>query len=81
MKVLVEKELGGNGGKVGLYINEGVLEAKASIAVASVVDMVSKPLDPLKAKLEALIPGDWENALVDEAFVAAKAEISKLLSE
>lgn len=80
-KVLVEKAIGGDGAKASLVIEGGSLQAVVSYPIAGLVDGVVKQLDPLKAKLEALIPGDWENPLVDKAFAEIKDQLTKLLSE
>lgn len=87
MKTIIEKEMevGGDGAKAsgGFYVEEGMLKAKAEIMypIAKVVDAVVKPLDPLKEKLKALIPGDWDNPYIDKAFDDAKQAIAKMLSE
>jgi len=81
MKTIVEKEIGGDGAKAGLYLDDGKLKAEVSYPVAKVVEAIVKPLDPLKEKLKALIPGNWDDPLVESAFEGAKTEIVKLLSE
>lgn len=72
MKEIVSAPLGE--GKVGLGISEGML-------VATVGYPVEKILEPIKTqfvdKLKALIPGTWDDALID----AAWADAVKLLSE
>lgn len=81
MKTILEKPVGADGGKVGLYVEDGNLEVKIQYPVAKIVQPIKTALDPLKAKLEALIPGDWDNPLIDKAFDAAFDEIVKLLAE
>lgn len=87
MKTIVEKTqaIGGDGGQVsgGLYVGDGKLKVtvEGTYPIDKIVDAITKPLDPLKEKLKALIPGTWDDPLVDKAFEAAKAEIVKVLSE
>ncbi len=81
MKTLIERPVGGDGGKVGLYVEEGNLVQKASYPVDKLVQPLKVALEPLKAKLEALIPGDWENPLIDKAFDESFALFVKLLTE
>lgn len=81
MKTIIERPLGNDGAKVGLYIEEGNLVQKASIPVDKLVKPLKDALDPLKAKLEALIPGDWDNPLIDKAFDESFNLLVKLLTE
>lgn len=81
MRKIYEHEIGSDGAKAGLYVEAGLLEIKASYPVVKILDIVTKPLDPLKEKLKNLIPGDWDGPLIDKAFQEAKDLMAKLLSE
>ncbi len=81
MKVIVDKPVGGDGAEVILDVAEGSLELKVTFPVAKIVGPIMKTLDPLREKLKALIPGDWDSPFVDAAFTGLEAEIVKVLSE
>ncbi len=80
MKTLIEKEIGTDGAKAGLYVDASVLQLTVSVPLMVAATPLLNALDPLKAKLEAIIPGDWENPLVDKAFADIKAEILALIT-
>lgn len=81
MKVVYEHEVGGDGGKAGLYLAEGMVEVKIGYPVKKLLEPVLEKLDPLGVKLKELIPGNFEDAVVDDLVVKIKAEVVKLLSE
>lgn len=81
MKTIVEKPLGEDGAKAALVLADGYLEARVSYPLAKVADAVMKPLDPLREKLKNIIPGDWDNPIVDKIFDEAKEELTKLFTE
>ena len=68
MKELLSGNLGADGGKYALQIEGGSL-------VAQVGYPVEKILQPLKEKLvdrlKNLIPGDWDDAIIDKAWQEA----------
>lgn len=82
MKTIYEHAIGSGGAVGGLYIEGGKIVEKVSYPLAGLVDEITKPLESVKAKLEAAIPGGhWADPVIDEIFAAAKAEIVSLLSE
>lgn len=81
MKTIYEHDIGVDGAKGGVYLSGGMVEVKMAYPVVKLVDPIMATLDPLKEKLKAIIPGNWEDPLVDGAFASIKAEIVALLSE
>lgn len=87
MKTILDitKAIGSDGGQVegAIVINGQNLEAgvKLSYPASIIVDAITKPLEPLRLKLEKLIPGDWDNPIIDKLFEDAKAEVLSLLTE
>lgn len=81
MKALLEGSVGGDGGKAGIYIEENQLAVKLSIPLEKVLEPVNKVIDEAINKLEALVPGDWDKALLEPIRVEAKAALLKLLAE
>lgn len=80
-KVLVEKEFGGDGAKAGLMVEDGALVVKVSYPLDKLLSPVNDVIDSAINKLEALIPGDWDKAVLEPVRAAAKAELVKLLSD
>lgn len=80
MKVIYEHELGADGGKAGLYADEGMIKFELGYPIAKLVDPIMAKLEPLKDKIESIIPGTWDKPILDKAFDDLKAEIVKLLS-
>lgn len=81
MKTIVEKEFGGDGAKAALALDGGNLVAQVSYPIAKLAQPLNDIIDKAINGLEAVIPGDWDKALLEPARVSAKAEILKLLSE
>lgn len=81
MKVLIEKEFGGDGGKVGAYIDAEALQVKVSYPLIKVIQPATNALDGLLDKLKAAIPGTWDDALIDKLKDEYKADLVKFLAE
>lgn len=80
MKVLIEKDFGGDGGKVGAYIEDSNLKVSVSYPLEKVISPATSALDGLLDKLKATIPGTWDDALIDKLKVEYKADLVKFLS-
>lgn len=75
MKSLVEVPVGADGGKVSVVVDQGMLEVKVGYPL-------EKALSEVKAKfvdkLKALIPGSWDDALIDKAWQDAIKDLQGL---
>jgi hypothetical protein len=72
-KQIVSIPVGHDGGKVGLDIDNGMVELKVSYPVAKIVEpLKTKVVD----KLKSFIPGTWDDALIDKAWAELIAELS-----
>lgn len=80
-KVIVEQAIGGDGGKASLEVDGEVLALKVSYPLSKILEPVNKVIDQAIDKVEGLIPGDWDKAVLEPVRVAAKAELLKLLAE
>ncbi len=81
MKTVIESPIGGDGAVAGVYIDAGMLSAKISLPVAKLAEPIVVELEVLRAKLEDVIPGDWENPLVDAAFGAIEDQVKKIFAD
>ena len=81
MKALYEHELGSDGGLAGFYIDGKMVEVKVGYPIAKLLDPVLEKLNPLADRLKELIPGNFEDAIVDDLVVKIKAEVVKLITE
>lgn len=81
MKTIYESAIGGDGAKVGAYIEGSELQVKASYPLNKILQPVNDIIDSAINKLEAVIPGDWDKAVLEPIRVAAKAELVALLAE
>lgn len=87
MKELVnfKKDIGGDGAKAegAVIVQDGQLKAQASVSypIIKIVEPVTKVIDKALDKLEALIPGDWDKALLEKVKEEYKEELAKLISE
>jgi hypothetical protein len=81
VKSIIEKPIGGDGGKVVLDIDAGNVELKVSYPLAKVLSPVTDIIDVVINKVEAAIPGEWDKAVLEPIRLAAKAELIALLSE
>ena len=87
MKSLVEfdKEIGTDGlkakGSVG--VDGDNLSAQVSLVypIAKIIEPATKALDVALDKLETLIPGDWDKAIIEKVKAEYKADLVKLLAE
>lgn len=78
MKDVISKDVGP--GKAGVFIDDVDVMVGFKVAKAAIVAPIMAKLDPLKAQLEALIPGDWENPAVDAIFKGIEDELVLLLT-
>lgn len=81
MKTIISEPIGGDGGLVELDVDSGNLELRFVFPVAKVIAPITALLDPLRTKLEALIPGTWADPAIDAAFAGVAAEIVTLLAD
>ena len=87
MKKVVEfdKEIGGDGAKasggVGVEGDQVVAQVKISYPIAKIVEPATKAIDAALDKLKNLIPGDWDNPMIDKIKAEYKEELVKLLGE
>lgn len=74
MKELLNVGVGGDGGKLAVQVEGGMLKLELGYPVA-------KLLEPLKVKvldkLKALIPGNWEDAILDKGWADLVASVSE----
>lgn len=80
MKTIVDTAVGGDGARAGLYLDGDQLTAKISYPVAKILQPVNDVIDAGVAKLEALIPGDWDKAILEPIAAGMKAELLLLLT-
>ncbi len=80
-KQIIEKPVGGDGGDVVLDIADGKLELKVTYPLLKVMEPVNKVIDAAIDKVELMVPGDWDRAILEPIRLAAKAELLALLSE
>lgn len=81
MKTVYEHDIGGDGGKAGLYISGAMVEVKVGYPVEKLIAPVLEKLNPLAEKLKEIIPGNFEDAVVNDLVVKIKAEVVKLITE
>lgn len=87
MKDLIafEQEIGGDGakakGSLGVDADQLKLQLAVSYPIAKVIEPATSALDGLLEKVKALIPGDWDNVMIDKFKDEYKKELVKLLSE
>lgn len=81
MKVIYEHDIGGDGAKGGLYVEGSQLQLKVAYPIEKLLAPALEKLDPLGVKIKELIPGNYEDSIIDDMVLKIKAEIVKLLSE
>ncbi len=81
MKVIYEKEIGGDGLMVGLYVEGDKLVLKQTYPLAKVLQPVTDVIDKGLDGLEKIIPGDWDKPMIESAKAEAKTQLIKILSE
>lgn len=86
--VKVSQEIGADkAGQVegSVLIEDGKLKLKASVEygveLIKVLDPAEKALDENLDKLKAAIPGDWDDAMIEQFKLAYKASLTKYLSD
>ncbi len=80
MKTLVEHGIGGDGGMIGLYLDEGKIKQIASYPIDKLLAPVNAIVDKAFDGLEKVIPGEWDMAILEPLRASAKAEIAKLIA-
>lgn len=80
MKEIVEKEIGGDGAKAGLYIDKDSLSIKISYPTQKVVEPLTKVIDNLVDKIEQFIPGD-QTGMAEKLKQEAREEIAEYLAD
>lgn len=86
MKELLENDfdIGSDAkGKAVLGIESANLVAEVSIQypIAKIIEPVTKAVDKALDKLEELIPGDWDKAIIEKVKEEYKEKLLELLSE
>lgn len=81
MKTIVEQAVGGDGAKAGLYVEGDQLTIKVGYPIAKLVSPITDVIDAAIDKIEALVPGDWDKALLEPIRAEAKAALVKVLAE
>lgn len=81
MKTIYEHSVGGDGAMAGAYVEGGNVVIKASFPLEKAVEPLNKVIDQAIDKLESVIPGDWDKALLEPIRAEAKAALLKLISE
>lgn len=81
MKAIYESAVGGDGAKAGAYVDGSDILLKVSYPIAKIIEPATKVADGLLDKLEALIPGDWDKAIIEKLKLEYKEELIKLLGE
>lgn len=75
MKTLVEVPMGADGGKASVVVAEGMLELKVGYPLEkALAEVKAKFVD----KLKALIPGTWDDALIEKAWQDAIKDLQGL---
>ena len=73
---LVEKEIGGDGAKAGLYVEDAALALKVTYPIAKIVEPLAKIGDKAIDKVEQWIPGDQKDLAAN-----LKAEMREEIAE
>lgn len=86
MKEIIAKEfeIGSDAkAKALLGVEAQSLKAQVEIVypIAKIIEPVTQSVDKALDKLEQLIPGDWDKALIEKLKEEYKEELLKLLSE
>lgn len=81
MKTIVEQNLGGDGGKVGVYVGEGKLKVEASYPLEKIVSPATNAFNSAMDKLEKAIPGDWDKPMIEKIKSEFQAELIKQIGE
>jgi len=81
-KIIVSQKVGGDGAVAVLAIDPdgGTINVELKYPVAKLVEPVNAVIDSAIDKIEGVIPGDWDKALLEPIRAAAHAEIAALIS-
>jgi len=81
MKTIVSQPIGGDGAAASLVLDDnGNLVAGISYPIAKLLGPINDLIDKAINGTEAVIPGDWDKAVLEPIRIAAKAELVALLS-
>lgn len=74
MKELLNVPVGGDGGKFSVQVEGGQLKLEIGYPVAKLLEPIKeKVLD----KIKALIPGNWEDSILDKGWAELVASVSE----
>lgn len=80
-KTIVQTNIGGDGAVADLKLEGGFLIAEVKYPVVALMKPVTDAIDSGFTKLEDVIPGDWDKAILDPIKAGIIAEVLSLLSE
>lgn len=78
-KAIVEKEIGGDGAKAGLYVDEEYVSLSIKYPTVKLVEPIAQLADKAIDKVDALIPGD-QTAEATAAKAKLREELAKLFA-
>lgn len=79
MKTVFDKEIGGDGAKVSVTVDEQSLNVNVSYPTSKIIEPATKAVGGLLDKLKAAIPGSWDDALIDKLKGEFEADLLKLI--
>lgn len=80
MKAIVEKDIGGDGAQVGVYVDPTHLSVQVKYPLEKIVDPIGKLLDKAVDKVEQWIPGD-QKPLAEKLKAELREELVDLLAK
>lgn len=81
MKTIVQTKIGGDGAVADLKLEGGFLVAEVKYPVAALMKPVTDAIEAGFTKVEDVIPGDWDKAILEPIKAGIVAEVLALLSE
>ncbi len=79
MKTIVETEIGGDGAKAGLYVNDQELSIKISYPTSKILEPIALVADKAIDQLDKWIPGD-QKEIADKLKAEIREELAKLFA-
>lgn len=79
MKTIYEHPIGGDGGKAGAYVDESNITVSVSYPISKVIEPATKAVDNLLDKLKDLIPGNWDDPIIEGLKDEYKKDLVKLI--
>lgn len=79
-----DKDIGSDGkvgGGIGVEADNFQVAVRVTYPISKVIEPATKALDALLVKIEGVIPGDWDKAILEKVKVEYKEELVKLISE